>query len=111
MNLDPKKTTLLPLVAVGRPRGRPSSKKPRVSVYTAVQKTKKHRPKVDNVGELFYVEKRKCKQCGRYGHLHGTCQGGGYVASIVDSMQAEVYTARASAEKKRKATEGSDEEI
>ena len=37
--------------------------------------------------------------------------GRGYVASIVDSMQAEVYAARASAEKKRKATEGSDEEI
>ena len=110
MKLDSTQTTLLPLVVAGRPRGRPSSKKPRVSVYTAERKTKKHRPKIDNVGNLFYVEKRKCKQCGRYGHLYGTCQGGGYIASIVDSMQADVYAVRAAAAKKRKQAEEPDEE-
>jgi hypothetical protein len=43
-------------------------------------------------------------------HLYGTCQGGGYIASIVDSMQADVYAVRAAAAKKRKQAEEPDEE-
>ena len=61
------------------------------------------------VGDLLYVEKNKCKKCGQYGHSKGTCQGKGYIGSITDAMQAEVYEQRneeASATRKRKRAAG-----
>ena len=60
---------------------------------------------VNAIGELLYVQKNKCRKCGQYGHSKGLCQGRGYIGSIADSMQAELYEQRlqgASAKRKRK---------
>jgi hypothetical protein len=95
MGFDPDDPpTLLPVKAVNRARGRPSTKdKKRVSAYDH----KKDRPmkaKVSSLGDLFYVERKVCGNCGRYGHESKSCQGGGYIKSVVDTMQAAVYHAR-----------------
>ena len=101
----PNDTQLMPLKAISRAKGRPNKKDAnRVSAYNprAAQPT---RPTVNAVGELLYVQKNKCKKCGQYGHSKGLCQGRGYIGSIADSMQAELYEQRlqeASAKRKRK---------
>jgi hypothetical protein len=101
----PNDTQLMPLKAISRAKGRPNKKDAnRVSAYNprAAQPT---RPTVNAVGELLYVQKNKCRKCGQYGHSKGLCQGRGYIGSIADSMQAELYEQRlqeASAKRKRK---------
>lgn len=80
----------------------------RVSAYNP-RSAQPTRPTVNAVGDLLYVEKNKCKKCGQYGHSKGTCQGKGYIGSITDAMQAEVYEQRneeASATRKRKRAAG-----
>jgi hypothetical protein len=88
-------TQLLPMLTVGRPKGRPSKKDgKRVNPFnykTAV----KHKPKVNTIGELFHVEKQQCKRCNQFGHASGTCQGKGYVTAITDGVQAKIYKERA----------------
>ena len=106
-------TQLMPLKAISRAKGRPNKKDAnRVSAYNprAAQPT---RPTVNAVGELLYVQKNKCKKCGQYGHSKGLCQGRGYIGSIADSMQAELYEQRlqeASAKRKRKRADESSAE-
>lgn len=104
-------TQLLPLIAVGRPKGRPSKKDgKRVNPYnfkTAV----KQKPKVNTIGELFYVEKTQCKRCGQFGHASGTCQGKGYVTALADGIQANIYKERSErASAKRKAAPEPEED-
>jgi len=105
----PANTQLMPLKAISRSKGRPSKKdKNRVSAYNP-RSAQPTRPTVNAVGDLLYVEKNKCKKCGQYGHSKGTCQGKGYIGSITDAMQAEVYEQRneeASATRKRKRAAG-----
>lgn len=109
----PNDTQLMPLKAISRAKGRPNKKDAnRVSAYNprAAQPT---RPTVNAVGELLYVQKNKCKKCGQYGHSKGLCQGRGYIGSIADSMQAELYEQRlqeASAKRKRKRADESSAE-
>ena len=109
----PNDTQLMPLKAISRAKGRPNKKDAnRVSAYNprAAQPT---RPTVNAVGELLYVQKNKCRKCGQYGHSKGLCQGRGYIGSIADSMQAELYEQRlqeASAKRKRKRADESSAE-
>ena len=99
----------MPLRAVSRSQGRPSKNdKNRVSAYNprAAHPTQ---PTGNAVGDLLYVEKNRCKTCGQCVHPKGTCQGKGYIGSIIDAMQAEVYEQRLkedSATRKRKRAGG-----
>ena len=67
------RSQLMSVVAVGRPKGRPSNKdKDRVKSWRH-QGSKPKKASVTSLGELVMVNKKKCRKCDQYGHQAGEC--------------------------------------
>lgn len=87
--------TLLPMVAIGRLKGRPKKQlNMRVSKYTLLQKSSAQRAKVNGLGNLIYVPTDKCSMCQQQGHDARTCRGKGFIKASVDRAVAAIYRQR-----------------